>query len=234
MKDLIKKQTLHDEVLELLPWFVNSTLEGKERIKVMTHLGDCPTCQKERDRLQQLQALVQQENADSTGDYKPSFEKLMDRIDASESGFSVVKEGSVENPKLAQVVAVKRRVHSMLPYAVAASLFVAVGFVLMSQPEPAETLNVPATTSPSVDPSAALGTDNIPRVNQRLMLTFEDQIDSEMLRAAFVSTGAYIVSGPDAEGRYIVEVMANPGQDSDQLIHSIVEVEGVEYAKLID
>ena len=232
MKDLIKKQTLHDEVLELLPWFVNSTLEEKERVKVMTHLGDCPTCQKERDRLQQLQALVQQENADSTGDYKPSFEKLMDRIDASESELSVVKEGSVENPGLAQVVAVKRRVHSMLPYAVAASLFVAVGLVLMNQPEPAETLNVPATTLPSLDPTG--GSDNMSQVNQRLMLTFEDQIDSEMLRAAFVSTGAYIVSGPDAEGRYIVEVMANPGQDSDQLIHSMVEVEGVKYAKLID
>lgn len=228
MNDFIKKQTLHAEVLELLPWFVNNSLADKEQVKVMTHLGACAECQQERDRLQQLQALVQKQDPELFGaDYKPSFEKLMARIEASETEKNAGDSVHYLAKKAEQISRTRNGLAGWLPYAAAASVLVGVILVFaVNGPEPTETLNVPATDLSQI--TAPLSG------SQRLMLTFESNLDSEAMRAAFISTGAYIVSGPDAEGRYIVEIKTTEEQDHNELIRSMIEVEGVKYASLVD
>lgn len=230
MKDVLKKQTLHDEVLELLPWFVNNSLEGQDRSKVMTHLGGCTDCQQERDRLERLQTLVQAEDSEmAEADYKPSFEKLMNRIDANE----LEKPGQQPPPEMensqVSLMPVGRfgRSSGWFPYAAAASLVLGIALViLVNRPETVETLNVPTLNSPGLEAGVSR--------SQRMALTFEENIDSATLRAAFVSTGAYIVSGPDEEGRYVIEIIIDGEQGEDQLIHSMTEVEGVKYASILD
>lgn len=89
----------------------------------------------------------------------------------------------------------------------------------LSEPA-AETLNV--TSNIAVDRSEV--------ASHQLRLTFDENVDSETLRAAFVETGAYIVSGPDSEGRYIVEV-EHEGAD---ILASMSEVAGVKYVSLVE
>ena len=77
-------ETQHEEILELLPWLVNETLEGKERLKVLNHLSHCPECQLERDRLQELGAFVEVES-DEISAYQPAYNRLLSKINAAEA-----------------------------------------------------------------------------------------------------------------------------------------------------
>jgi anti-sigma factor RsiW len=47
---------VHQAAEELLPWFVNGTLEGEELALVVQHLEECVRCQHELDALRELQA----------------------------------------------------------------------------------------------------------------------------------------------------------------------------------
>ncbi len=61
-------------------------------------------------------------------------------------------------------------------------------------------------------------------------MIFEEGADSATMRAAFVETGAYIVSGPDEEGRYVIEVVP----DGEDLLQSLTSVDGVKYVSRLD
>jgi anti-sigma factor RsiW len=50
---------LHRHVTELVPWYVNGTLEGRDRDAVTAHLPGCPACREEVARCQTLAAAVQ-------------------------------------------------------------------------------------------------------------------------------------------------------------------------------
>ena len=50
---------LHRHVAELVPWYVNGTLEGRDRDAVTAHLPGCPACREEVARCQTLAAAVQ-------------------------------------------------------------------------------------------------------------------------------------------------------------------------------
>jgi len=49
----------HREVAELLPWYVNGTLAGRDFAVVAAHLSSCPACQDEVAQCQALAAAVQ-------------------------------------------------------------------------------------------------------------------------------------------------------------------------------
>ena len=213
------KRDNHQEILELLPWLVNDTLEGKEKLRVLKHLTECTECQQERDRLQSLAALVEADHqADSLDmDYKPSFEKLMDQIDRQESEIDLSSDQTSS-----------RRASAPVALAAAASvILMAAGFTFMQVGGPQmETLSVPE--------SALEESPSSPRLTQRVGVTFEKNIDSERLRAAFVKTGAYIVSGPDADGRYIVEVERRGDDVNQDLLSDMARVDGIQNVALLD
>jgi anti-sigma factor RsiW len=75
---------LHREAWELLPWYVNGTLENPELDAVQAHLGECEACREEAARCRQLAVAVQ---AASPGGRAPSPERLarlLERIDRTE------------------------------------------------------------------------------------------------------------------------------------------------------
>lgn len=75
---------LERRALELLPWYVNGTLEGEERELVSRQVLASITCRKELERLRRLQDLIQQEDAEATATDR-AFERLMARIEASDA-----------------------------------------------------------------------------------------------------------------------------------------------------
>ncbi len=228
MKEKIKQQR-HQEALELLPWLVNNTLQGKERLRVLNHLNDCRICQVERDRLQGLASLVQSSADDLGGDYKPSFEKLMARIAESEASSEHQPDVGAAVHSLERVPRRTRR----LQFAIAASAVVAVGAAILLQVNPdsgavvpgpdAETLSIP-TSNPTAGST----------VTHRLAIVFEQNVDATTLRQAFIQSGAYIVSGPDAEGRYVIEVVKQEQVANADLLKSMSALDGVRYVALLD
>jgi len=69
-------------VLELLPWYVNGTLDGAEREEVQRALRSSLTCRLEYERLGRMQAVMQGDDAEHAAADR-GFERLMARIHAS-------------------------------------------------------------------------------------------------------------------------------------------------------
>lgn len=70
--------------LELLPWFVNGTLEGEERETVQRALRSSITVRREHERLSRLQAVVKSDDAELAATDR-GFERLMARIAADDA-----------------------------------------------------------------------------------------------------------------------------------------------------
>ena len=51
----------HREIVELLPWYLNQTLQSEERMRVEGHLQGCSLCQQELEELSGLQKVVSAE-----------------------------------------------------------------------------------------------------------------------------------------------------------------------------
>ena len=78
-----RQEKRHQEILKLLPWLVNDTLTGKERLRVLNHLNECSECQRERDKLQRLADMVANDS-EPVSDYKPAFNRLLTQVDELE------------------------------------------------------------------------------------------------------------------------------------------------------
>ncbi|MGH8249747.1 MAG: hypothetical protein ACREVI_03445 [Steroidobacteraceae bacterium] len=81
-------QESHDDLerrtLELLPWYVNGTLNDEEHQLVSRQALTSLPCRKGLERLRRLQGLMQLEDAEAAATSR-AFERLMARIHASDS-----------------------------------------------------------------------------------------------------------------------------------------------------
>ncbi len=69
----------HLELSQLLPWYVNQTLQGAELQAVESHLGICLTCKRELIQLQKLAQAVVKEGALDSAE-RASFSRLKMRL----------------------------------------------------------------------------------------------------------------------------------------------------------
>jgi hypothetical protein len=90
--------------IELLPWYVNGTLEGAERELVRRQVLASVTCRKEFARLRRLQELMRRDDADAIATDR-AFENLMARIRASESA-AVPRPGSAMIARFAMAASI--------------------------------------------------------------------------------------------------------------------------------
>lgn len=204
------RKTVHEDIYEVLPWFVNESLAGKQRQVVMAHLRQCPECREERDRLQALQQVVIEDDGSTTTDYRPAFRRLMKRIAVAEAN----RESTSE-------VIGRRRMPAWVPYfAVAASLLLAIVFVGMMNP---------ANKGPE-EYRTLSNTSDLPGVPHRIALTFEQPLRAETIRAALIETHSDIVSGPDKHGTYIVNIKVPKNMSDSRFIASLRQIKGVRNA----
>jgi hypothetical protein len=75
----------HHEVSALLPWYVNETLEDRDRERVDAHVGICTAC---REDLAAQRRICEAIAAQPALDYMPvaSLKQLQARLDAMQSG----------------------------------------------------------------------------------------------------------------------------------------------------
>lgn len=208
------RRTVHEDVFAILPWFVNESLADKERQGVLAHLQDCPDCRLERDRLQALQQMVAEDDGTEVREQEWPFRRLMQRITVAERNRA--STGEVKR---------RRRVPVYVPFvAVAASLVLAIALVaVLNRPKPGpeeyRTLSYPS------------GVQGVPH---RIALTFEQPIQASTLRAALIETHSDIVSGPDKNGTYIVEIPVPPNMSDHRFIESLRRIKGVKNAAFED
>lgn len=76
----------HAQISELLPWYVNGTLEAAEQRLVEDHLAACPDCVQELARSKALAAALRERQQSAPSPHPIQLARLMERIEASERG----------------------------------------------------------------------------------------------------------------------------------------------------
>lgn len=210
------RKAVHEEILELLPWFINESLGGKESDRVMVHLRECPECRKERDHLQKIEAFVKESDV-VIPDYQFSYHKLLSRI-----------EGAERNRESTAAIAPKTGIRSWIPLTgIAASLMV--GIVLVGSFGPSKGIESKFARAEFWTLTSQSETSGLSR---QIALTFEQPIQAQTMRKALIETNSNIISGPDEEGTYLVEVVVPQDKNIGEFMQWIREIEGVQHAKL--
>jgi len=195
MAEIIRlRGSLHEQAQQLLPWYVNGTLEPDDRAMVEAHLADCAECRADLAAEQVLARDV----AALPLDVEHAWSMLSERIDA---------EGPPR--RLAEPVPFLRRKVAMGwalggPLAAAA----AVAFAVMV---------VPGAPSPAGETYRALGSAPTAQPGNALVMFRPDARDVD-LRSALTKAGARVVDGPTATGAYVVRIApAGRAQALDRL-----------------
>jgi len=195
MAEIIRlRGSLHEQAQQLLPWYVNGTLEPDDRAMVEAHLAECVECRADLAAEQVLARDV----AALPLDVEHAWSMLSERIDA---------EGPPR--RLAEPVPFLRRKVAMGwalggPLAAAA----AVAFAVMV---------VPGAPSPAGETYRALGSAPTAQPGNALVMFRPDARDVD-LRSALTKAGARVVDGPTATGAYVVRIApAGRAQALDRL-----------------
>jgi anti-sigma factor RsiW len=198
---------LHQEVWELLPWYVNGTLAGQELQRVETHLTLCLACQAELTRCRGLATAVQM--ADEVA-WEPSDEhmaRIFARIDAAEAPPTPVRRWwQVLQEGLRQGRAMLLSTPSPMRWAFAAQgalVVLLAGMLVWRTPSP-----------PKLYPTLSSATPEAARVGQQIRLVFADDMTERELRTLLRSVGGTIANGPSPVGAYTVEIVPSAPVDS--------------------
>jgi Putative zinc-finger len=186
----------HQEVWELLPWFVNGTLEARDRDAVTAHVAACAACGAELERCRSLETIVK--GAAEHRDWAPSAAHLASvwrRIDASAA------TRSNRPSALAGVWRRWRERFAIAPPAIRWALAVQSVLVLALGATVAWRLAWPVveyrtlSSPPASAPSAAL-----------IRVVFADDVTLRELRALLGGLEASVVAGPSPTGVYTIGV----------------------------
>lgn len=170
----------HDEVQQLLPWFVNGTLAADEAARVEAHLADCAECRGELVAERQLAAAVQSSSLDSEGDW----ERLKRRLNA-------------EAPARIRPLAAVWHKRVPLGWAVASPLAAAAALALIF-------VNVGPRQRVEPQYRALSSTAKMPTAN--LVVQFQPATRLSDMQAALQAVGARMVDGPTGTGAYLLRV----------------------------
>jgi anti-sigma factor RsiW len=170
----------HDQVQELLPWFVNGTLDSSETERVEAHLAACAECRAELAGEQHLARAVATlpQSADS------GWENMQQRLDAEPEYHR--REASSFWRKRVPV-----------GWAVATPLAAAAAFALAF---------VDVTPRQPLDPQyRALGAAPVAQ-SANVVVQFEPGARVRDMQAALAAVDAHFVDGPTDTGAYMLRV----------------------------
>lgn len=215
----------HQEVIELLPWYANSSLSEGERREVATHLSSCAACAEELDQLQAIQVALK-ESAEELPEPSPALlGRALADIDAIERG----------RPKssVSWFRGVLDRIGDVLfgwcgPMPVLARAVVAAQLVLV--------LALGAFSYSLWDNRYATqsGGQQGAGDGSTIAIRFNESITEAQMRRLLAEIHGTIISGPSALGIYSVQVPIAPqnGAELEKLLETLHERrELVEYVE---
>jgi hypothetical protein len=204
----------HREAFELLPWYVNDTLDAAERRRVHAHLGSCLVCRRELSFLEQLGREVA---AAPPIDFSAqrSYASVLARIDASEGPFA--------RRAWRRMRAAWTALRASHP-AVRGALLVQAAVILVGG-----TLVLSATLPDRAPRYETLTAASAPLAGDlaRVRVVFAPHATMSDVQALLESAGAHLVDGPSDAG---VVTIAVPAVASDALVAHLREAPHVRYA----
>jgi hypothetical protein len=190
----------HQEVWELIPWYANGTLEGRECEDVKAHLPTCTVCQAELKRCRDIATAVHTAGEAAWSPSPGHFSQLLAHIDAAEARGT--QEGGWWERLHAQgarSLLALQGTPRLVRWALVAqgAMILLLASVLVWQ-EPFSPEPLYQTLSD--------GTDHVPKGQAHIQVVFADDLMERELRALLTSMGGTIVKGPSSEGVYTVEL----------------------------
>jgi hypothetical protein len=180
----------HEDVVMILPWYVNESLDSVEQDRVRIHLRDCPACRRELRSLGRIGKTLQQEDAVAVA-ARASFRTLQQRL-----GRQSVLPVRTDSRRSGKRPMIRRQI---VMFALAASLLL-VAFPLMftwqveDMPAPYQTLA--DRSRESKQPSG------------QVRVVFAPDLTSRQIGLLLDSVGGQMVSGPNSVGAYSVRLSA--------------------------
>jgi hypothetical protein len=190
----------HRHVWELLPWYVNGTLSGRDLDLVAAHLPACSDCAEEVARCRDLAVAVGTVTAVARTPSGERLARLLARIDAIEAAGS--GDGGWRGRLRDRVDALGELLQSTpapIRWALAAQGALVVLLVAVVAWQAALSSGQPYRTLASAREPA-------PRGQAQIRLVFTDDISGREMRAVLEHVKGRIVDGPSAVGAYTVEV----------------------------
>jgi hypothetical protein len=191
------RESSHDTVNELLPWYANQTLSREDCAVAEEHLAHCANCTQELQHLYEIGAAMK--FADEATPARTSFAQTL----------AAIEEWENSKPR-----SVGQRVGAWLhtlwtPSApVARIVFAAqLGIILIM----AGVFLIPRLTEKPYTTLSGGGAQGSGGV--RLDITFEPSTTEETMRKVLLDSGCKLVSGPSALGVYVVELAGTPVDD---------------------
>lgn len=190
----------HEETRQLLPWYLNGTLEGEELQRVRQHIGACLVCRQELTGLRRQVEFIETYDQPLTQP-EQSFARLMRRIKADEDRRRVRRL-----PAWIANIGYPWRGRLVQPaWAGALLLLITTGvvFLLYRSPEPVIYRTL-ADTSPSSATTSA-GT---------LRAVFDGSLNLDDFQKLLNECAVTISAGPNSAGAYTLQAIA--GDDGRQ------------------
>jgi len=194
----MSKPLLHEEALELLPWFVNGTLQGNEHAAVEQHVRSCVPCRVALQEQYHLRTMIRQQPTVRLSPDK-DFADLMLQVDRSRHFGLRGLLGGWNRAVAGWLVPSPRRAVTV---GVLVASFGLAAWLLSSRQPPLEPAAY-STSSDTAESTAAL-----------VDVVFVDGVTESEMRALVREIGGTIVAGPSDIGRYTIELDA-PAVDDD-------------------
>jgi hypothetical protein len=176
-----------DHIEEMIPWFVNGTLNEREHKRVADHLEQCVSCRAELVAQQRIRSAILQPGKVELAP-QASFNKLWERISTDDQ-----TPVPAANTRHRAAVAAEWCRQNWMPVALAVQvlIIVSLGVVLATRP------HNDATTVPY----QTVTTDN--HADQAIIhVVFADDTRLSDVKDILARTGVEVVTGPSAAGVY--------------------------------
>jgi hypothetical protein len=210
----------HDAAMRLLPWLVNGTLDGEQKMLVDMHLQECRICRTELASLHALQAACADELDERLP--APAFARLRARV-ASERPAAGASAGDVPlRTRLRGWLAGWQQAPGWVRGAVIAQaclLVVVLGVSMLADPaaQPARYRTLGGASAAAVAGGEAT-----------MLLVFAPELDQAGTQRLLMGNGARIIDGPTDAGAYVVAVDASRAAAALQALRTARGVQLVE------
>ncbi|HSF48373.1 MAG TPA: hypothetical protein VLA73_08430 [Burkholderiales bacterium] len=192
----------HQKVWEILPWYVNGTLEDHEHEFVARHILRCQTCADEVVRCQSIATAVRSAEEGARTPSPEHLARLMERIDRGSMSGAPERWRIRVREWIEKIQLAFQETPSLFRWALAAEtaaiILLAAAILLQASVAPSLLYRTLSDTGSGVEPD---------RVH--LQVVFADDITEREIRTLLSSIGATIVAGPTPMAVYTVALTAD-------------------------
>jgi len=204
----------HQKVWEILPWYVNRTLEDHEREFVARHILRCQSCADEVVRCQSIATAVRSAEEAARTPSPEHFARLMERIDRGSASAAPKRWRVRVREWIEKIRLVFQETPSLFRWALAAQsaaiVLLAAGIIWQASVAPSLLYQTLSDAGSGPEPG---------RVH--LQVIFADDTTEREIRTLLGSIRATIVAGPSPMAVYTVALAADdheaPAQTQERL-----------------